>query len=284
MSLERFKLQLDNGGFERINSVLRRKNAFTTPSSAIDFEYEWVNLDAYGNYHHKNLSCIFDRFNLDFSSFRDTSVLDVGCGNGRLGSLLIDLCTDFVGIEPSTAAKVFADYLIDRGYSSDSCVIIQDQLDGISNVDFTFDFVLCWGVLHHVKSPRDLLRSMLNRLSKDGVLLLYIYPPFFRERGEFAKVMSKQTLGVKEKFVAAVSDIVDFYGMYGDELASIVSDSLFCGRYSDSEMQKFQLFDGVTPLYHWDLQDKVSIWTDEFGFYVEMTAPGCFKISRSNNN
>ena len=95
------------------------------------------------------------------------SVLDVGSGTGRG---LIFLKTMFpelrvVGVEPSSELRQIG---YDKGLSREE-LVSGDALD-LSFADGSFDLVCEFGVLHHVKYPRQMLSEML-RVAKSGIFV-----------------------------------------------------------------------------------------------------------------
>lgn len=280
MALGEYRSNLISSGLIAKSPLLFGSSDFITPESATDFEYEWLNLDPFVQLHSFNLSCIFDRFEMSFSSFAEASVLDVGCGNGRLGRHLVELSRSYVGIEPSAAADAFACSLESNKTSPNRALIVREQLNVLIRPESGFDVVVCWGVLHHCPNPKAEFERMLALMSETGVLLVYVYPKPFDSRGEFARVISKQPISIKKSFVDRVSSIVNFYGIYGDEFCDWLGEAFFCGRYKESELQKFQLFDGITPKFHWSLSSQIDDWAKARGFVAKLTAPGCFKVFR----
>lgn len=95
------------------------------------------------------------------------SVLDVGSGTGRG---LIFLKTMFpelrvVGVEPSSELRQIG---YDKGLGREE-LVSGDALD-LSFADGSFDLVCEFGVLHHVKYPRQMLSEML-RVAKSGIFV-----------------------------------------------------------------------------------------------------------------
>ena len=125
----------------------------------------------------------WDRFvkNSQLSTSSEISVLDVGCGTGRLANFLRDFWPSvaYCGIDNSEALLLQAK--------------AENPLDQFSNVDVVetllqeqalstraFSLVTAFGVLHHVPSQKlrlQFIQSCLNLLNPDGELWLTIWVP-----------------------------------------------------------------------------------------------------------
>ena len=89
-------------------------------------------------------------------------VLDVGCGNGELLSLLPEYYQKF-GIEPSGPNSAAA---AQCGIS-----IIGKTLDDCLNTKFLFDAIIMVDVLEHIESPVDFLKKAFALLHPGGILI-----------------------------------------------------------------------------------------------------------------
>jgi 2-polyprenyl-3-methyl-5-hydroxy-6-metoxy-1,4-benzoquinol methylase len=91
--------------------------------------------------------------------------LDVGCNYGfgmDIGSFLFGWET--IGFEPSLAGR--------RGAAELGLDIRNEYLDEGTDVGAPFDLILASEVVEHVPDPIDFLRTIRNRLSDDGVVVL----------------------------------------------------------------------------------------------------------------
>ncbi len=110
------------------------------------------------------------------------SVLDIGCGVGRLGEALkARQGCRVVGIEyDRTAAELAADR-IDRVVVGDADELEPDFLPG------EFDVVVCGDILEHLRDPDNLLRKARRWLSTSGLLVASI--PNVRHRSVAASLL-----------------------------------------------------------------------------------------------
>ena len=93
---------------------------------------------------------------------RNSSVLDVACGDGKFGEILVsNKEVNIDGIEISTVAKEKA---ITRGYNE---VFTEDLNDfDFSSLEKKYDHILLIDIVEHVFRPLDLIESALNKAKK----------------------------------------------------------------------------------------------------------------------
>lgn len=103
------------------------------------------------------------------------TVLDVGCGDGRLLASLKNGFAKYVGVEPSLGlAKIASDKIGDRKGE----IIIGDILNLDKVVNDKFDWVFCIAVLHHVPGKRlqvGALEQLKGRLNDNGRVVLSVW-------------------------------------------------------------------------------------------------------------
>ncbi|MDB9375004.1 class I SAM-dependent methyltransferase [Nodularia sphaerocarpa] len=95
------------------------------------------------------------------------SILDVGAGTGRSIAYIKQRCSGITikGIEP---VKELREVGYAKGISSEDLI----QGDGLQIPfdDKSFDIVCCFGVLHHIKTPRLVIQEML-RVSNKAIFI-----------------------------------------------------------------------------------------------------------------
>lgn len=97
---------------------------------------------------------------------RSGTALDVGCGRGDLGALLIDQGWDVTGVEPSEAACAIA-----RKQGVDALAGTLDQVDLDAR---RFDAITFQHSLEHVIDPRAELKRVVDLLQPGGMLLVSV--------------------------------------------------------------------------------------------------------------
>jgi len=103
----------------------------------------------------------------------NTIIADIGCGDGRLTSLLLDLgFTKIVAIDIDlTPLMSLADYLKDTG-NSDKVLLIQSGIESTPVKDGVCDAVLAIGVLYYLNEKFQIgLKEAHRLLREDGVLI-----------------------------------------------------------------------------------------------------------------
>jgi SAM-dependent methyltransferase len=113
----------------------------------------------------------FDQFSTYLKNKR--SILDAGCGNGRVTSLLYELAPldcKIVGVDlvaADIAKKNFKD--IKRVFFE-----TRDLTDNLSDMG-KFDFIYCQEVLHHTLNPSLAFKNLCMLLEPDGEIAIYVY-------------------------------------------------------------------------------------------------------------
>ena len=99
-----------------------------------------------------------------------TTVLDLGCSNGSLGSMLKRAKHDrFVwGVEIDHVLAVEAAKELDRV----SCLDLEEAITRDTFAGRTFDCVIAADVLEHLRYPENLLGSIDEVLNDEGVLIV----------------------------------------------------------------------------------------------------------------
>lgn len=107
----------------------------------------------------------------DWLSSKNT-ILDAGCGNGRVTSLLAKLSSPTskvygIDINSATAKKFF---------EGDSKVeIFKRDLSEEIDIGQTFDFIYCQEVLHHTINPKISFGNLCKLLNLNGEIAIYVY-------------------------------------------------------------------------------------------------------------
>lgn len=101
------------------------------------------------------------------------SILDAGCGNGRVTALLRKYAppaAEITGIDLSSAEVArsnLADY--------EKVTIRQKDLLGDLSDIGPFDLIYCQEVLHHTADPRASFLNLAGRLMENGEIAIYVY-------------------------------------------------------------------------------------------------------------
>ena len=239
------------------------------------FGFEWTNIDGYASKEVMSHGHIFGRFLLSPDYFQGKVVADIGCGNGRIGRLVAPHTEKYYGIDLSEAVYSFPDYL-DR----DNVTLIRASGTDLPLVDAIADVTVCWGVLHHMDQPELAYDELLRITKPGGCILIFIYSNAYKPRENLNK-FSKE-IKEEEKFplIEKTSDELDSWREVDRFYADIISRNLFMSVKQSREWQIFQWFDGITPSYHWSLEDQLEQYFKSRAQSFVKTQAGCYKITK----
>ena len=105
---------------------------------------------------------------------RFSSVLDAGCGNGRILGLMADLVSDgtrLYGLDFSAADVARANLRERVSEIHDADLTDKSSLEGIEPVEFIY----CQEVLHHTSDPELSFRNLVDLLLPGGEIAIYVY-------------------------------------------------------------------------------------------------------------
>lgn len=104
------------------------------------------------------------------------SILDIGCGDGRIAAALSKLCLQgkVLGIDPSSSMIKLANLSFPREKFPNLA------FEKVTAEDFQFhfstDIALMMNVLHWIRDPRKAFQNVFNSLNMEGCFLLLAYP------------------------------------------------------------------------------------------------------------
>ena len=110
---------------------------------------------------------------IDFESLQNKHVLEVGCGNGSHGQLLVQHARSYTGIDlTSYAVKSTTQRLRYLGVHG---AVQQMDAEHMDFPDQSFDFIWSWGVIHHSANTRQILKEMHRVLRPGGEARIMVY-------------------------------------------------------------------------------------------------------------
>ncbi|NQT48846.1 MAG: class I SAM-dependent methyltransferase, partial [Chloroflexi bacterium] len=108
----------------------------------------------------------------------DKDVLDLGCGYGPVSELLSELgarvCSVDIDEHSLTNARVYI--------QGDDISLVRNSAEDLAFKDKSFDCVVSFGVLEHVRDPERSLAEC-HRVLKDGAILLIVFNPYYSVAG-----------------------------------------------------------------------------------------------------
>jgi SAM-dependent methyltransferase len=111
----------------------------------------------------------------DGSFLSGKTVLDAGCGAGRLTTVAARSARRVVGLDLGD----HVDRAVARMWHSDHVDIVQGSVLEPPFGDGTFDYVFSVGVLHHTPDPGGGCRALARAVRCGGAMSIWVYPPSY---------------------------------------------------------------------------------------------------------
>lgn len=112
--------------------------------------------------------------------------MDVGCGSGADMTYLSRYEPDIVGIDISNSLIVTRENI----KKFRNLHLAQADIYNLPFKNGTFDFVYSFGVLHHLPDPEKGFRALVEKVKKDGRVIIYVYEDF-SERSALERLLLK---------------------------------------------------------------------------------------------
>ena len=110
----------------------------------------------------------------------DYSILIAGCGTSQAAKHALRWpAAQVIGIDLS-ATSVRCTEELKRKYNLTNLQVHQLPIDRLSQLETTFDQIVCTGVLHHLEDPDAGLAALRSVLKPDGAMHLMVYAPYGR--------------------------------------------------------------------------------------------------------
>jgi SAM-dependent methyltransferase len=137
---------------------------------------------------------------------RGRRILIAGCGTGReaLEAALVFPAAELKAIDLSRASLSYAIRKA-RELGTPNVSFHQADLLELPKLPQRFDFIICSGVLHHLREPLDGLRALVESLAPGGVVRLAVYSTIGRRAISEARAWAK-----RERFAATRTGIQNF--------------------------------------------------------------------------
>ncbi len=105
------------------------------------------------------------------AAFQDATVADIGSGTGRVVDMLLKAGAGHVtAVEPSDAFLV-----LQKNVSASASRVTCVQVPGDRIPDGPYDFVVSFGVLHHIPDPEPVVARAFDVLKSGGRLVVWLY-------------------------------------------------------------------------------------------------------------
>jgi SAM-dependent methyltransferase len=240
------------------------------------FGQEWQSFDGFTGKEIMSHGHLFGRFMLPRDFFAGRDVVDVGCGNGRIGRLIAPHCGSYTGVDLSEALYAFPKYAKRPGKFG----LVRASATDLPLEDACADVVVCWGVLHHVNEPRVAFSELVRITRPRGTILLYVYPRSLDLRKNLNTYLRGLPLRRGWEIIDRLSDEIDAWHEVDPFFAAQLANYVSMSFKQSKSWQKFQWYDGVTPRYHWSLEPVIPELAERFGLQATAHRPGCFTLRR----
>ena len=241
------------------------------------FGFEWTKIDGFVGKETMSHGHLYGRFLLPADFLRGKVVADVGCGNGRIGRLIVRDCQKYIGLDMSDSLTAFPTYI--EGF--ENVALVRASATDLPLEDESVDVAICWGVMHHTDRPEKTFDELVRIVKPGGHVLIYVYPPAFDGRRNFNQLIRELPHDITFKLVESTSDEVDSWCEVDDFYGNIVAQQLHMSRKQSREWQIFQWFDGISPRYHWSVAERLSKHSVAYHPVVGDVARGIFRFQKN---
>jgi len=244
-------------------------------SAVADFGLQWRTFDPYPELEALSYGHLYGRFLLPRHFFKGKTVVDLGCGNGRLGRFVIADAAAYVGVELSDAVLAFdvPDDALDR------VDLVRASMEQVPLVDASADVILCWGALHHVDDYGAALREMERILKPGATLLVYVYPDFYAPRENMNRLFGVLEPTAMHAFCVWFFRTIRRWSELDPVLARATCEALCTSPRMHTEWEVIQMFDGLGPEHH-HLLERVVAERYAAPWSAFSTQAGCFVIRK----
>lgn len=243
-----------------------------------NFGLEWTEFDGYHAKESLSHGHLFGRFFLPKNYFDNKLVLDVGCGNGRLGRFMCASAKSYVGIDLSESVYAFPNYT-----NTENIILCRSNGTDLPTNDEVSDITVCWGVLHHMDDPQKGLHELIRSTKIGGEILIFIYPQTFDFRMNLNCFVKHIPPALLHEILSNTSDLIDSLSEVDQYYGNSLANGMSLGIKKSREWQLFQWFDGISPQYHWSLEKYFDSLNSNQIKLRAKTAPGCYRFVKVNN-
>lgn len=240
------------------------------------FGFEWTQIDGFVGKEVMSHGHIFGRFQLPADYFHGKVVVDVGCGNGRIGRLVAPHAKQYLGLDLSEAVYSFPNYL-----RTENTQLCRASGTNLPLNDAVADVTICWGVLHHMDDPERALIELKRITRPNGAILIFIYSDAYAARENLNRFVKHAPDEIKHTLIENTSDFLDAWREVDKLYADLLSQNIFMSVKQSREWQIFQWYDGITPQFHWQLENLIKVY-DQTWSIDKLNSPGCFALSRNH--
>lgn len=219
-----------------------------------NFGFEWSEIDGFAGKEVMSHGHLYGRFLLPADFMHGKVVADIGCGNGRLGRLIVPDCERYIGIDSSESIVAFPTYID----NFNSVTLVRASATDLPLENDSVDIAICWGVLHHIDDPWRAVDELIRVTKPGGFILVFVYSPNFDARRNFNQIIRELEHRVTFEIVEGASDSIDAWCEVDEFFGGHVANNVHMSRKHSREWQIFQWFDGISPKYHWSIANSLN--------------------------
>lgn len=224
-----------------------------------------------------------ENVNLPREYFKGKLVLDVGCGSGRwtyamamLGATVVAVDLTDSGVAAAHAATA----------AMDNVVVLQASLFQLPLSPKSFDFVVCWGVMHHTPDTKSAFAQVATMVKRGGIFYAMVYEKHSPWKFAWTNLLRHLLQRIPERRRYELCRYLMIKNQY---LHSFLQHHIICAPYpknSDSlqiSTIQYGLYDAYTPKYnHLHTRAEVASWFDEHKFNEVMLTKPVWYAGRKN--
>lgn len=205
-----------------------------------EFDYIWKELSSDKiDYSESRVYELLRLTGLSRDYFNGKEALDAGCGNGRYTYAMQQLGAHVDSIDISSEAIK-------------QCQNINPNAKQMSLFDLRgeklYDFVLCWGVLHHTPNPHNGFMILTEQLKRGGILHVMIYnrraqKRYKKWRKKFKKLNDEQKLDLCKRLDHGQGNVRGWYDALSPKFNHSYSPNQIIQWYQDAGFHDIHVAD-----------------------------------------
>lgn len=118
-------------------------------------------------------------------------IIEIGSGTSQLSNLIASNSNSLVVAFDATYESLLLGKKFAQKNNISNCYFVCADISNINNIFYhnSFDYVICSGVLHHTKNPKENFFKIEKLLKDDGLILIGLYNKFGRLYSKFLKLI-----------------------------------------------------------------------------------------------
>lgn len=173
----KYKDKLPKEKISQLITIETQKKEETSKS----FAYEWENFSGMLKEWKDNFNFYFEPIINKDLFLKNKTVLEIGCGKGRHTFYIADIAREVVAVDFGKSVDVA--FLNNKNKTN--IHFIQADIYNLPFKKKYFDFVFSIGVLHHLPTPEQGFKKIVDLVKDGGGILVYVYHSFSKNTFKF---------------------------------------------------------------------------------------------------